>query len=138
MSNEASNYLEEQIGTHLLRTSSWPKPTAIYVALFTTLPAEDGTGGVEVSGGSYARVQHGPSNATWAAPTGGNGQFSNTGSVLYAAPTANWGTVVGFGLYDDATAGNYLGGALLTASRNIVSGDPAPNFPEGALKVTVG
>lgn len=137
MSN-ASNYLEEQIGTHLLRTGSWTKPAGIYVALFTTLPGEDGTGGVEVSGGNYARVQHGPSDATWDGPTGGNGQFSNASAVIFGAPNADWGNVVGFGLYDDATAGTYLTGAALSAARNIVSGDPAPNFPIGALKVTIG
>lgn len=132
----ASDYLEEQLGTHLLRTASFPKPTTIYVALFTVMPADDGTGGTEVTGGSYARVLHGPDDAKWAAPTGGNGQFSNASAVTYATPTANWGTVVGFGLYDASSAGQYLGGATLSASRTIASGDPAPNFPTGALKVT--
>ena len=53
---DAANYLEEQIGTHLLRTGVWPKPAGIFVALFTTMPAEDGSGGVEVSGGSNGPV----------------------------------------------------------------------------------
>ncbi len=137
MSN-ASDYLEGQIGTHLLRTGSWAKPSTIYVALFTTLPAEDGTGGVEVSGGSYARVLHGPSDAAWSAPTAGNGEHANASNVVFPSPTGNWGNVVGFALYDDPTAGSFLVGAALAAARNILSGDPAPNFPTNTLKVVIG
>ena len=136
MSN-ASNYLEEQIGTHLLRSLDWPKPQALYVALFTTMPAEDGSGAVEVSGGGYVRVQHGPGNDKWSAPASGNGLFSNLGTILFPSPSADWGTVVGFGIYDDATAGNYLLGGILAVQRTITGGDPSPNFPEGALKLTV-
>lgn len=136
MSN-ASNALEGFIGDHLLRTATWTKPAGIYVALFTTMPAEDGTGGVEVSGGAYARVQNGPSDAAWNGPVSGNGEYTNAGIVSYAVPTANWGTVVGFGLYDASTGGTMQVAGTLATSRTINSGDPAPNFPVGALKLTV-
>lgn len=133
----ASNYLEGQIGTHLLRTGSWPKPAGLYIALFITLPAEDGTGGVEVSGGSYAQVSYGPGDEFWNAPIGGNGEFSNVTAITFPVPTANWGNVAGVGLYDDATAGNLLTLKTLDTTRTINVGDPAPNFPVGALKVTI-
>lgn len=132
----ASDYLEEQLGTHLLRTGSFTKPSTIYVALFTTLPDEDGTNGVEVNGAGYARVQHGPSDATWAAPVGGDGVFSNVGSIQFGSPTANWGTIVGFGLYDASTAGNLLIADTLSQSVIVSSGDPAPAFAEGALTIS--
>jgi len=130
----ATNALEELIGNHLLRTSSWPKPTGIYVALFTTLPAKDGTGGVEVSGGNYARVQNGPADADWDPPVSGNGEFSNAAAVVFASPVANWGNVIGAGIYDASTGGVLLACATLDTARNIVAGDPAPNFPAGSLK----
>ena len=133
----ASNYLEEEAGKHLLRTGSWTKPSAIYVALFVTAPGEDGTGGTEVTGTGYARVLHGPSDATWAAPVGGNGQFSNLGAVQFGSPTANWGTISAFGLYDAITSGNLLIVNTLTASVVVNSGDPAPAFAEGTLVVTI-
>ncbi|SFM12767.1 phage tail fiber protein [Nitrosomonas communis] len=132
--SSATNVLEESIGNHLLRTATWPKPAGIYIALFTTLPLEDGTGGVEVSGGNYARVQNGPSDTAWNAPTGGNGEFSNAAAIVYGAPNANWGNVVGAGIYDASTGGTLLAVANLDTARNIVAGDPAPNFPAGALK----
>ena len=136
----ASNYLEEEIGKHLLRTGSWTKPTEIWVALFTTLPAEDGTGGTEVSTSAtnYGRVQHGPSDATWAAPVGGNGQFSNLGTITFGTPSDDWGTVVGFGLYDDETSGNLLVAASLVLPVVVNDGDAAPEFAEGYLKITIG
>lgn len=136
MSN-ASDYLEGQIGNHLLRTASWTKPTNLYVALFTTMPAEDGTGGVEVSGGSYSRVAAGPGDAYWNGPSAGNGEFSNAAIVTFATPTGSWGTVQGFGLFDASSSGTLLLAGTLTTARTIASGDPAPNFPVGALKITV-
>ncbi len=134
--SSASNALEELIGNHLLRTGTWVKPTNIYMALFTTLPGEDGTGGVEVTGGSYARISVGPSDANWNAPSGGSGEFSNAVVFTYAAPTANWNNVVGAALYDASTGGTMLSKATLDTARNIIAGDPAPNFPVGSIKFT--
>lgn len=133
----ASDYLEVQIGTHLLRTSSWTKPSAIYVALFTTIPNDDGTGGTEVSGTGYARIQHGPSDATWTAPTT-SGIFANIGVIQYGSPTANWGTITAFGLYSAVSGGNLFAKGSLTGNVTVNSGDPAPAFADGALTVTIG
>lgn len=138
MTTAAIDSLEADIGTHLLRTASWTKPTDIYVALYTTMPAADGTGGVEVSGGSYARVLHGPGDAYWDAPVGGNGEFKNTTAITFPVPTANWGLVVGFGIFYVSSGGTPQIAKTLDTARNIASGDPAPNFPVGSLKITFG
>lgn len=134
-----SDYLEVQVGTHLLRTASWTKPTAVWVALFTAIPNDDGTGGTEVTGTGYARIQHGPSDATWAAPTT-SGIFSNIGVVQFGSPTANWGTINSFGLYSAETGGTLYVKGLFAGGASVVinSGDPAPAFAEGALTVTIG
>lgn len=135
----ASNVVELAIGKHLLMGVAWTKPTALWVALYTKLPAEDGTGGVEVTGKGYARVQHGPSNTHWSAPV--NGVSHNFGVVQFADPTANWGKIVGFGLLSAATAGTlYATGSLIssnTASITVNSGDTAPSFAEGALVISL-
>ena len=135
MSN-ASNTLEELIGDHLLRSATWSKPTAIYVGLFTTMPSEDGTGGVEVSGGSYVRIQCGPGDSYWTGPTTGDGVYSNAGIIQFPAPTANWGTIVGFGLMSDSTSGTCYIAKLFASSSVINSGDPAPGFDTNTLTVT--
>jgi hypothetical protein len=87
------------------------EPTA-YIALFTTAPIDDsGTGAIEVSGGAYARVvtTQGTSG-TWAAAstTTDPTTEANALAITFPTATANWGTVVAFGIYDAATAGNLL------------------------------
>ena len=168
------NYLTGQIGM--------PALPAVFLALFTAAPSDAGTGGTEVSGGSYARVQVAGSLTTNAATTTasptisaasvpawitagmtvydtttgknvgtvssttgttvtltanaanavGSGDvlsisafgnatgsapssITNTGAITFATPSANWGNVLAFGLYDASTSGNllawdYLGG----------------------------
>ncbi len=116
-------------------------PTNLYVGLFTANPT-DSTAGTEVSGGSYARVTVASSLANWAgtqaaastvASTGTTGTTSNNGAVAFPAPTAAWGTVTGFGIFDATTGGNLLVYGALTTSKTINSGDAAPSFAAAAL-----
>ena len=130
-----SDYLEGEFIKHVFRTGSFTKPAGLYVGLLTSAPSDSG-GGTEVTGGSYARVAHGPSDATWAAPAGGNGQTSNASAITYPAPTANWGTVTHFGIFDALAGGNPLYQGALTASKTINNGDSAPSFAIGTLVVT--
>ena len=130
--------LMAKIGNHLLRSSIWAKPSALYAALFTTLPGADGTGGVEVATPNYARVLCGPDVLAeyWLPPVAGNGTFSNAASIAFNAPAADWGVVVGVGVYDAAAGGELQTYLPLTATLNVVSGDPAPYFPAGDLNLT--
>lgn len=130
----ASDYLETQIITHIFRTSSFTKPTGLWIALFTAAPNDAG-GGTEVSGGGYARVARAPLDANWAAPSGGNGQTSNVAAIDFGTASANWGTITHFGIFDASTAGNLLVWGALTASRTVNSGD-AFQIPAGQLTVT--
>lgn len=110
------------------------RPT-LHVALFTVLPGEDGSGGTEVSGGSYARVATAPADwgdATLADPSA----ITNTNPISFPTATDAWGTVVAFGVYDASSGGNFLGGAELGASRAPLSGD-TPVFAAGQLTVTL-
>jgi hypothetical protein len=141
---QASDYLENLVIDHLFRTRTFAKPTALYLALFTSAPSDSG-GGTEVTGGSYARVNLAPLDTNWNATQGGTsgnssgvtGQTANAVAITYPAPTANWGTVTHFGIFDAASGGNLLIWDALVNSRTILSGDPAPSFPIGALQVTV-
>lgn len=143
-SAQASDYLENLIIDHLFRTRTWAKPTALYLALFTAAPSDAG-GGTEVSGGSYARVNLAPLDANWYATQGGvSGNSSGTGggtgnavAITFPSPTANWGTVTHYGIFDAVSGGNLLIWDALTVSRTILSGDPAPSFGVNALQITV-
>jgi hypothetical protein len=130
-----SDYQEANVLNGTLRTAAFAKPAGVYVALFTTAP-DDAGGGTEVSGGGYTRIQHGPSDATWTAPTTG-GSTANIGDVQFPDPSgANWGTVTHFALYDAATNGNQIYWGALSASKVINDGDGGPKFADGALQVT--
>lgn len=127
-----TNYTEDELIKHLFRTGSMTKPSGLHVALFTSVPGEAG-GGTEVSGGSYARVASAPGDANWAATAGGNGTTSNVSAVTFPAPTANWGSVTHWGIFDAASGGNPLVYAALTTPKTINNGDAAPSFAPGAL-----
>jgi hypothetical protein len=137
-----SDFLENRLLDHVFRDRQWTKPAAIYVALFTSSPSDAG-GGTEVSGGSYARVQHGTWEATQggtpaAASNGTSGATQNSGTVVFPVPTANWGVVTHIGIFDAASGGNLLFHGPLAAPKTINNGDPAPSFAPGALDITVG
>lgn len=124
----SSDYLKTQIGTHLLRTGSYAKPTQVNVALFTDAD-------IEVAGGSYARVLHGPSDATWEEVAGTPGLFQNLTTVTFPLPTADWGVIESVRLYDQS--GNELGRGTLDYPLAVYSGGTKPIFTPGSLKVTV-
>jgi len=84
----------------------------LYAALFTTLPLDDGTGGVEVSGTGYARVAL--SSSTFSLASGGApATTTNASAITFPVAGASWGTVVGVGFFDAPTGGNYWGGDYL-------------------------
>lgn len=105
----------------------------LYVGLFTTAPTQTG-GGTEVSGGSYARQAYQPTDANWNAP-GTDGDTSNKLAITFPSPTADWGIVGYFGIWDRLTGGNLLWYGTLTETVNVENGDTAPSFAIGALHV---
>ncbi len=132
-----SAYLEDKMLNWMKGTAFGTAPTTVYVALFTTNPtADDGTGAVEVSGGSYARVAITTSSG-WSSISGSGTsphQISNAGVVTFATPTANWGTVIGVAVYDASSAGNLLYWNSIT-SQSINTGVVA-SFAIAALIIT--
>lgn len=140
-----SDYLENKLVDHIFRGVSFTAPTALHVALFTAAPSDSG-GGTEVTGGSYARVALAPSTTNWAATnadgsttnpsSGTGGKTSNNSTITFPAPTANWGTVTHFGIFDASSGGNLLIHGALTTAKTVNNGDPAPSYAAAALAVT--
>ena len=120
-------------------------PTSLFIGLYTANPT-DVAGGTEVSGGSYARVTVSSSLANWAgtqgaattvASSGATGTTSNNASITFPAPTANWGVVTGFGIFDASSAGNMLFYGALTTSKTVNNGDAAPTYSAAALSLQI-
>lgn len=122
-----SNTFETRVLQWTFTTGSPTRPTAWYVALFTTDPTDAGTG-TEVSGGSYAR--------TAVTFTVSGDTASNSGAVEFPEATGSWGTITHIGIYDASTSGNLIAHAALTASKAIASGDIL-RFPIGDIDVTL-
>lgn len=125
-----TDYTETALVQHLLMGVPFTAPTDIYLALFTTAPADDGTGGVEVTGGSYARQI-----VTFELGTAGAGQVLNDALVTFAAMPAS--TVVGAGLFDASTVGNMLAYEDFGAPVVYAAADNA-TLAVGALTFTLG
>jgi len=128
MSNAKTDYLENELLDHVLNNLAYTPPSAIYVGLFTTMPNDDGTGGVEVTGGSYARESVVFSVAS-------AGQVANNGAVTFTQATALWGTVLGMGLFDALTSGNLLYYGTLAAPKTVDNGDTI-SFANAAMTVS--
>lgn len=138
-----SDYLENKLVDQLFRGQTAPTTTTLYVALYTAAPSDTG-GGTEVSGSNYSRVAVTSSLANWAgtqsagsttASTGTGGQTSNNGSITFPTPSATWGTVTHFAIYDATSGGNELFWGALTISKTINSGDTV-SFPAQSLSIT--
>lgn len=126
------------------KTALFTLATPMYVALFTAIGSDNGTGFTEVSGGSYARVAMAAGN--WNTATGTSpSTVTNSVAATFPASTAAWGTIIAWGLYDAASGGNllcwdYLGsGAWAPFSASLASPSiltsPAHGFAAGTLVV---
>jgi hypothetical protein len=138
-----SDYLENKLIDQLFRGQAAPTTTTLYVGLLTAAPSDTG-GGTEVSGGLYARVSVGSSLANWAgtqsagstvASSGTGGQTSNNAAITFPTPSAGWGTVTHFGIYDAASGGNLLFWGALTIAKTINQADTV-TFPAASLSIT--
>lgn len=100
-----------------------------YVALYTTAPADDLTGGVEVAGGAYARQVYGPGAPT---TNGIYREVANAAAVTFPLATADWGTIAAVGLVDALTGGSPRYVFAVTVSKPVLNGD-TPSFGIGVL-----
>lgn len=122
MAGSKSDYLENQILDHVLGGGDYTRPATVYVALYTVAPTDSG-GGTEVSGGSYARVAVTNNATNWPAASGGS--KANGTAIAFPEATADWGTVLAWGIFDAASGGNLLYYGTLAANKTISTGDTA-------------
>lgn len=136
-----TDYLENKIIDWLFRAQTFTPPATLHVSLHTAA-CSDSSNGTEVSGGSYARVAVTSSLANWAgtqssgsttASSGTGGTTSNNNAITFPSPTANWGVITHFGVFDASSGGNLLLCQALTTSKTVNNGDAAPSFAAGAL-----
>ena len=110
-----SNYAENKVLDHILGTTAFTAPSAVYLGLSTGSFGDDNSG-TELSGSNYSRVA-----VTFDAASGGTAD--NTGAIEFAAATGTWGSISHFGIFDNSSGGNLLIHGAFTAAKTIASGD---------------
>jgi hypothetical protein len=120
-----SNTFETHVLNYTFTTTSVTRPTAWYLALFTSNPDEDASGTeVSTSGTAYARQ-----SATF---TVSGNTASNSAAIEFPTATASYGTVTHVGVFDASTGGNLIAYSALSTSKAVGTGDvfrvPAGDF----------
>ena len=123
MASKLGTPLVGPVLSQIFGAASYTPPATLQIALFVVAPTDynTGLGGTEATGGSYARASV-ANNATNFPPTATR-TTSNGTQISYPTPTASWGTVVAFGVYN-ATGGAWLTGGDLTTNQTTVTGNP--------------
>jgi len=114
-----SDYLENKLLDHILGTTAYTAPSAVYLGLSIASMGEN-AGGTELSGNGYARVQ-----VAFDAASGGT--TDNTAVVDFPACTgSNWGAVEYWSIWDTdgtSSAGNMLLHGNFTSPKTIEVND---------------
>lgn len=121
-----TNYLENAIIDQVLRGTPLVTSASVTIALLTAIASAEAGTVQEVTGSGtlYGRL-----TASFLAPT--NGATSNSVALTFTQAGADWGTVIGFGVNDQAASGsgNFLYiGLLGDAPVNFVNDDLTTEF----------
>lgn len=100
------NAFEEKILNRIFRTDPGSiRPSALWVALLTTLPDAAGAGSAEVAG-LAGRVQVTQADADWTDPTAGTqGEVENVDVIDFGDFAGDTERAIGVAVFDDETAG---------------------------------
>jgi hypothetical protein len=103
-----SSFLSQKLLAHaFVASASYTPAPALYATLFLSPPNASG-GGSEVTDPAFARQ-------SCAFTAAGNNPVSNAAIISFPQATLDWGFVTAAGIYDAATAGNFLAYGLLLA-----------------------
>lgn len=105
-----SNYSANNIGNYITGQIAMPALPAVFLALFTAVGTDAGTGFTEVTGGAYARVQVAGTAVT-------NGTTATSSPTLHIASVPAW-IVAGMLVYDVTTA-TAIGTVLSTTGTTV-------------------
>ena len=135
----ATNFMEAAVGDALFMAQPFPTVTAWNVCLYSATPNEANSTGTELSGKGYAPVAHNPGGGRWikdaAQSAQGETVYRNGVAVQFPVATADWLSVVGFGLKNQN--GQLCYASPLSAIKPIKAGEQAV-FLAGELEVKIG
>lgn len=97
-----STYAEGKAFDHFFRATAYTPAATVYMALFSAIPNDDGTGGTEMVGTGYARqaIAFGAYSSR---------RIANSGTITFTnSGVGGWPAAVGWGIYDASSSGNLL------------------------------
>lgn len=101
-----TDYSADNVLNYIVGKTATPTLPTTYLALFTTVGTDAGTGFTEVSGNNYSRVA---TAGDWNAASGSAPSTITNGSTLtFPTPSGSWGTIIAWGIYDASSGGNLL------------------------------
>lgn len=133
----ATDSLEASIGNALFLN----QPLAIaqwHVHLYSVAPTDDGLGGTEISGASYAPVRCDPGAERWAKDanqTSGATVFRNVAPITFPTATTAWSSITTVVLRDQDGIARIV--VPLTTPKPVAPGD-TPVFLAGELEIHIG
>lgn len=148
-----SDYLESGLLNHVFRNESFPKPSAIAIALTSGVPVDSDTGstipelpsGINGSGTGYARIlldrTDVSGNDYWSFSasdlSAGSGLIKNAANRVFNTALLDWGWISGIVITDNADygSGNMLMHSTLDNPRIIYTGD-SPVFDLETLQIS--
>jgi hypothetical protein len=140
MAGSFSAYAESGVLSHLFRSDTLSKPSALGVALCGSPPSDSDTGALTgkelANAGSYARVARNPSDSNWLFTyTNGSGTVLNASAIDFGPATADWGWISGVAVCDSTSygGGKFLVGGSLTVPKLIGNGDSFSIPASGAV-----
>lgn len=124
-----SMYLRTKDLDRVFGAIAYTSPATLYFALVVGDPSG---AGVEVSGGSYARVGVTNNSTNFPAASGSPPTKSNASAIVWTDPTGSWGTPTYWAIYDASTSGNLLRYGTITNPVAIATGSRV-EIPAGEL-----
>ena len=125
MAGDLTDFLEGKILDQLFNKGAYASWTALYVALSTTTPDEDGTNFTEPAS-NYGRVY--TYTADW---TRDGSIIDNNDEIAFVEATGSWGTITHVGLFDAVISGNLL--AFKSITSKAITTDDTARFKLGDL-----
>lgn len=126
MGRLSTTYANKVLDALLGSAHSSDMPATVYVGLKA--------GGVEPSGGSYARVAVTNNDTNW--PDASGRQKANGTAITFPAPTGSWGTVDTAFLSTASSGGTEIIPIDLATPRTVDATSTAPTFDVGTLVLT--
>lgn len=123
-----SDYLANEMLDHIFAGAAYTLPS-LYFGL-TSTATNNTTGGTELTGNGYARV-----DCTNSFGTASSGSISNDVAITSPSATGDWTAATHFIIHDASTSGNRLFHGALSSSVTVANGN-AFNVPVSSFTIT--